>query len=81
MQELLWSFFSSSENHGTLPISAQYYLKYCIFAIATLFHVFRKQKYMKNLARSKFFDSPYLSNDIAGSYSLTSYLKILNKRH
>ena len=59
-------------SYKILPVPAQNYLKK-----NTLFYLFQKQKYLKNLARSKLFNSPYLWTDIAGSYSFTSNLKII----
>ena len=45
--------------------------------LLSLFHLFQKQKYLKNLARNKLFDSPYLWIDIVGSCNFTPNLKFI----
>ena len=45
--------------------------------MVALDYLFRKQEYLKNLARSKLFYPPYLIRGIAGPYSSTSTLKII----
>ena len=61
--------FLIGKYYKTLPVSDQNYLKYCIFAVVTLFYLFQDQEYSKRLARGKLFDLPYLWKGIAGSYS------------
>ena len=78
MQKLHWSFVSEVENHSTLPVIDENYLKCCIFAVLILFYMFQHQEYFKSLARSKPFDSTYLWKVIPGSKGFTWNLEFIN---
>ena len=49
---------------------------YCLSQIATPDYLFQKQKHLKNLARGKLFQQPYLIRGIADFYRFTVTLKI-----
>ena len=49
---------------------------YCPSQIVTPDYLFQKQKHLKNLARGKLFQQPYLIRSIADSYRFTLNFKI-----